>query len=143
MRVGFTGTREGMTDVQLARFRSGLARLVEAGAVLFRHGCCVGADEQAAVAVVAHHPEVTVFGHPSDLPGLTSDDAMRCCDDTAYPEPPLDRNRHIVDGCDVLVACPKGMAEEQRSGTWATVRYARVQNKRVVIVWPNGDATWG
>jgi outer membrane protein insertion porin family len=53
---------------------------------------------------------------------------------------PLDRNRAIVDSCDVLIACPKG-PEEQRSGTWATVRYARKQKKRIVIIWPDGEVT--
>lgn len=105
---------------------------------LFRHGCCVGADAQAAVMADALTPRPTIFGHPSDISQMTSDAALAVCDDTAQPEPPLDRNRHIVDGCDVLVACPKGYAEEQRSGTWATVRFARKVGRPVTIIWPDG-----
>ena len=56
-------------------------------------------------------------------------------------KPPLDRNRDIVDACDVLIATPKDFVEELRSGTWATVRYARKQRKPLVIVWPNGETT--
>jgi hypothetical protein len=40
----------------------------------------------------------------------------------------------------MLAACPKG-PEERRSGTWATVRYARKTGKPVVIFWPDGTVT--
>lgn len=138
MRVGFTGTREGMTDAQFVRFR---AWFRASTATEFHHGCCVGADEDAAAKVYDSYRLVRVIGHPSNLKTLTSSDAVACCDDLRAPAPPLDRNRDIVDACDVLVACPKGMAEERRSGTWATVRYARKRGKRIVIVWPNGTVT--
>ncbi len=39
----------------------------------------------------------------------------------------------------LMVAAPKSFAEELRSGTWATVRYARKQKKPVVIVFPDGS----
>ncbi len=137
MRVGFTGTRDGMTKAQLAAFRRKFAGV---GAEVFRHGYCVGADEEAAVAVVAHHPEVVVLGHPSSVRDMTSGDALDCCDDTLPPRGPLTRNKHIVDGCETLIACPKG-PEETRSGTWSTVRYARKKRRRIVIIWPDGSVT--
>lgn len=61
-------------------------------------------------------------------------------DEKREPLPYLARNCVIVDEADILLACPKG-PEEQRSGTWATVRYARKQNKRIVIVYPDGTIT--
>lgn len=42
-----------------------------------------------------------------------------------HAEDYLDRNREMVDGADVLIAFPKTAEEETRSGTWATIRYAR------------------
>ena len=50
----------------------------------------------------------------------------------------LERNRDIVDACDILIACPRTLKEELRSGTWATVRYARKVGKPVAILWNNG-----
>ena len=43
----------------------------------------------------------------------------------------------LVDACEVLLATPKG-PEKLRSGTWATVRYARKVGKRIVIIEPDG-----
>jgi hypothetical protein len=138
MRVGFTGTRDGMTFGQAVAFNGIVASTADM--TVFRHGCCLGADEQAARAVNLLNPSPTIFGHLSDVPAMTSQEAVGYCDDTAQPERPLDRNKHIVDGCDILIACPKG-PEELRSGTWSTVRYARKKGKQVVIVWPNGTVT--
>ncbi len=46
----------------------------------------------------------------------------------------LDRNRDIVAAVSILIAAPETDIEEQRSGTWATVRYARKKGIPVVIV---------
>lgn len=41
-------------------------------------------------------------------------------------KPYLERNKDIAnEGIDGLIAAPSGWVEELRSGTWATVRYAR------------------
>lgn len=141
MKVGFTGSREGMTEAQLRAFRKGAAELFTDPSNAFHHGCCVGADEQAAVAVRAHHtPAVSIIGHPPSHYAQLSETACAVNDENHDPRPYLDRNRDIVDASDVLMACPKG-PEEQRSGTWATVRYGRRKGKRIVIVWPDGTVT--
>ncbi len=46
----------------------------------------------------------------------------------------LDRNLRLVAECDVLVAAPLTDAEVRRSGTWATVRYARRRGVPVVML---------
>jgi hypothetical protein len=136
MRVGFTGSRHGMTDLQFAAF----VFVLPDGVTLFRHGCCLGADEQAALHVSGMVPRPTVFAHFSDLPEWTSEKAAAVCDDCAQPEQPLDRNRDIVDGSDVLIAAPSGPEKDNpRSGTWATIRYATKQRKKVILIWPDGS----
>ena len=138
MRVGFTGTREGMTGPQFVAFVFALP----AGMKEFVHGCCVGADEEAAVHVNDDFlPRPTIFGKPCDLRGMVSGKAVAVCDEVADPEPPLNRNVSIVRTCDLLIAAPKDLEEEQRSGTWMTVRYARKHGKPIVIVWPDGNTT--
>jgi hypothetical protein len=55
--------------------------------------------------------------------------------------PHLKRNGHIVDASHVMIACPRLMHEELRSGTWMTIRYARRADKPLAIVWPDGSIT--
>jgi hypothetical protein len=59
--------------------------------------------------------------------------------DLIWPaKPPLERNHDIVDQADVMIATPRTMQEEQRSGTWATIRYARKKGRELHIIWPDG-----
>jgi hypothetical protein len=63
------------------------------------------------------------------------------CDGAAAVRPALDyldRNHAIVDAVHALIAAPKGSKEERRSGTWATVRYARKDRKPIDLVTPDG-----
>lgn len=138
MKAGFTGTREGMTGPQREAFFGWLEQqnyLTE-----FHHGCCVGADAQA-VADVSLRADVCIVAHPGDLGAMTDADSLAASRVAHKPKANLDRNRDIVDACDVLIAAPKG-PEELRSGTWSTVRYARRRAKhhtlRIVIVRPDG-----
>jgi hypothetical protein len=135
MRVGFTGTRDGMTEPQEAAF---LDWCEVTSFREFHHGCCVGSDERAAAFVDTFGEERPVIhGHPSNLRGMTSPKAVRVSDNVSRPKSPLYRNRDIVDACDILLACPKG-PEERRSGTWATIRYARKIGRLVKIIQPDG-----
>jgi hypothetical protein len=49
------------------------------------------------------------------------------------PKPFLDRNKDIVNSCDILIACPENDIEVLRSGTWSTIRYAKKINKPVLL----------
>lgn len=145
IRVGFTGTREGLTDAQKHAFGTWLYEKCFYGTRMteFHHGCCVGADALAAriVAEEAPMPFPAIHAHPSDLPPVWCDpNAMSVSSVQHQPKSPLERNRDIVAACDVLLACPKG-PEELRSGTWATIRYARQVKRRIVIFWPDGTLT--
>lgn len=113
--VGFTGTRKGMTTTQRAAVREALERAARGGATVFHHGGAVGADTEAA-AIAIQLGMLPVL-HPA------GDD-------------PLKRNREIVAAVDALVAAPAQAREILRSGTWATVRYARAAGIPVQIVAP-------
>lgn len=118
MKIGFTGTR-------LAKYSPSEVH----------HGGCVGADETFHNMVAETNMLVKV--HPAAVTRnkqMTGIEAF-----TELPaKPPLDRNRDIVDAVDVMIATPGTEQEELRSGTWATIRYARSKNKPVYIVWPDG-----
>jgi len=139
MKLGFTGTREGMADEQRRAF---IAWAKTAGATEIHHGCCLGADADAVDVFLSAadlgFTRPLIVAHQPAKKAMLSDESLWSSD---VMKPPLDylvRNRNIVDACDVLLACPKG-PEEQRSGTWSTVRYARKCGKRVVIFWPDGS----
>ena len=52
--------------------------------------------------------------------------------------PPLVRNHKIVGAVHLLIATPKTDKEELRSGTWATIRYAKKVRLSTCIVYPDG-----
>jgi hypothetical protein len=132
--VGFTGTRDGMTFKQKVSFRDVLAEFRSIAGQEFHHGDCLGADAQAAW--VAKALNYNVVCHPPSEARLR---AFAPSDLVLDPRPYLSRNRDIVDGCAVLIACPKEFGEQHRSGTWSTIRYARSVGRRIILVQPNGN----
>lgn len=135
MILGFTGTREGMTPAQ----REAVASFIDAHKPeQIHHGDCVGADSEFQdAAILSCKPVIAI--HPSDNHGLR---AHRRCNLMHAVKPPLERNHDIVNAVDHLLAAPKSHKHEQRSGTWATIRYAMRVGKPVTIVWPDGTATY-
>ena len=127
--AGFTGTQIGMTVRQSAE----LARvLMEEKVDEFHHGDCIGADAQAHE--IAYRQGIKIVIHPPTDPRKRA--YCRKHDVIVLPEKPyLVRNHDIVDASNFLIAAPKNHHEELRSGTWATIRYARKQNKRVRMLW--------
>lgn len=138
MRIGFTGTQIGMTNDQVLQIHMLLGDLKSAGATQATHGMCKGADLQ-------FHDMAKALGYfIVGCPGVTSAGeawrrALCDCDIVMPPKRFLARNRDIVRESDVVLACPKDTKEQaQHSGTWATIRYARIMAKPLVIVWPDG-----
>lgn len=143
MRIGFTGTRMGMNRPQMDTFHKFVCELPQF--TEFHHGACIGADAETTDTVAEIEEgdgprRFAIIAHPCDLSGFRSSEAIRSSDEVLPEKAPLDRNRDIVDACDLLVACPAG-PEERRSGTWSTVRYARKRGKQVVVIWPDGTVT--
>jgi hypothetical protein len=121
MKAGFTGTRKGMSQRQLENFVKVMSWLQPTE---LHHGGADGADTEAAEQAdrLLNRPRIVVH-RPKRM---TSDDLLA-------------RNRDIVAAVDVLVAVPECDREQQRSGTWATVRYARAKGIPVVLL-PRGGA---
>lgn len=121
MRAGFTGTRRGMSPAQLRQLRKFLSWV---GVMMdeFHHGAAEGADTEADI-LLKH----LKLASPNLFAGVT-----------IVPHPagkdPLKRDREIVALVDLLIAAPAGDKEELRSGTWATVRYARAAGLPVVML---------
>jgi hypothetical protein len=131
--IGFTGTQKGMTKAQYRNIIEFIMR-AKWGPDQFAHGDCIGADEDL-------HNLVSLAGLPITIYPPINESKRAFCRGGFVMEAKdyLERNHDIVDACNVLWACPSGMQEELRSGTWATIRYARKQNKPVVIFYPDGS----
>lgn len=137
LSVGFTGTQRGLAADQRERLITVLRNfyLTE-----FHHGDCKGADEQAhsIMQTFAVSP-FRIIIHPPDK---VAKRAFCSGGDLEAAKPYLVRNRDIVNACDILVACPATMEEVLRSGTWSTLRYARKQGKKTIIIFPDGSLEW-
>lgn len=128
MRLGFTGTREGMTISQktmLASFMGMWMMNQEIESV--HHGTCVGADDEfhklcmwfgLRDRIILHLPEdssLSVTQHLLDVPE----------ENIMSPLPYLKRNLKIIDACDFLLAAPPTNEPQKRGGTWFTIRKAQ------------------
>lgn len=129
--LGFTGTRDGMTEAQELMVWECLKRWRPE---LLRHGDCEGADEQCHN--LARREGVYVVLHPP----LNETYRAFCQNaDEIWPAKDyLTRDRDIVDHSGVLLAAPKSAVDVGWSGTWYTIRYARRRHHPVVIVGPDG-----
>lgn len=132
MRVGFTGTRNGMTGQQKRAVADLLERLKP---VALHHGDCVGADADCFNICREVSPQTHIIAWPADSDAYR---AFTDSDEIRDPQPPLGRNKEIVRFSDELIATPVSPREYRRSGTWATVRDARTNGKRIHIVLPRG-----
>jgi hypothetical protein len=115
MIVGFTGTKKGMSDNQKTQLKwllHNLWRIKE-----WHHGDCVGADKESDT-IVDRHSAAEIQRHPAGAA-------------------PLQRNRRLVAAVELLVAAPRTDKEVLRSGTWATIRYARSKGIPIIML-PRG-----
>lgn len=142
MKIGFTGTQTGMTEMQQKVFYQ---VMLDFGGTKtqkeFHHGDCIGADAQAhrlACCSLGWKPII----HPPRNP------SKRAWCATTWPCPEfqvlptkeyLERNHDIVDTSFALIATPAQDEEQLRSGTWATIRYAKKKNIHLAIIYPLGN----
>lgn len=134
MKIGFTGTRAGLTEAQAKTLSAWLKTLLSHGAAAAVHGDCVGADAEFDALCAGLGMDRVC--RPCDLPEFRAQTGAKSI---AAPEPPLDRNKRIVEDATLMLACPFGRKERYRgSGTWATIRAARRAERPLILVYPDG-----
>ncbi len=147
MIFAFTGTRLGMTPEQKRGVILTL-NLLQPRTLI--HGGAKGADSEAHN--LAHEFEYTDAPPffevwPADerssehwIKILTHTDGRLAS--RVHPVMlPLARDLVMAKQCDHLIACPATTTEVVRSGTWATIRYARAARKPITIIAPDGIIT--
>lgn len=133
--LGITGRREGGSAQQLAMMRTILESAYQHLEYrYFHHGDCLGIDKEGHE--IALELGYKVICHPPNS------DAHRAFTKghelLLEPRPFLERNKHIVAAVEVLLAFPTQSMEVLRSGTWATIRYARRRGVTTMIVSADG-----
>ena len=133
---GFTGTRAGMRPFQSMIVRRSLS---EGKPIVFRHGGAFGADFEAHAIWRETCQEQSIANvWPADEKRAALFTGQLCV--RVEPVmPPLERNVEIVKRSVFLLAAPHTEHEEQRSGTWATIRAAFRINLPVLIIWPQSS----
>ena len=142
IHIGFTGSRHQMPIPAKLTLTTTLndiyaAAIFSSAPIVFHHGDCVNSDVLAAG--IAKALGFIVHGHPP------FDDKLRAFfqnNVTHAPKNYLDRNHDIVDVSRILIATPATEHEVLRSGTWATIRYARSLNRELCIIYPDGKVRW-
>jgi hypothetical protein len=132
MKIGFTGTRHGMSFGQKDRLKRIL--LVEQ-VTEFHHGDCVGADDQAddvalelGIRVIVHPPLNDVFRAHVERKSYRKSPLI-----VLMEKDYILRNHDIVDSTDGLIVAPSSNEETIRSGTWATYRYAKGKKPLILL----------
>lgn len=136
-RLAVTATQGGGTPEQLweaANFLQSCVELEE-----FHHGGCVGGDEELAFLVSRMLPHVQVHLHPGSTPEKYATYAYDISSWVVYDaKDNLERNQDMVNATDHLLGMPGEAEEILRSGTWATIRYARKAGRPHTLLYPDG-----
>jgi hypothetical protein len=118
--------------------------LVKTGRLVVHHGMCIGVDAEAHQLILRLRKDeklkIDIIGHPSDMHTTTA--KLTGFTKVCQPKPPLDRNHDVVENSDILLAFPFEKEDVLRSGTWATVRYAKRCRVPILLVFPDGDMKW-
>jgi hypothetical protein len=136
VRVGITGTREGMNHLQRAEVRQVLHDLsreaeCEGEVPHFHHGDCRGVDVQAAE--MARELGYVIVCHP---PKSDEEQGHFGGDVVHRPKGYLERDRAIVDSVDVLLVVPLQNTWQSTGGTWYTHDYAERRGVPISIFYP-------
>ena len=134
MTIVFTGSRQGLSKEQLLAVKHQVEVLAP---VEVHHGDCVGADEE--FDTICRELGCVVHQHPSTLDRHRAWCPSGSSTIVHPPQKPLKRNQCMVNACDLVIAAPSTSEEILRSGTWATIRYARKLDKRILLIWPDGS----
>lgn len=131
MKVGVTGTREGMTEKQFEE----VVKFFETHHISeLHHGDCAGVD--AEVAEYATSLGIKTVCHPP-----ISDYLRVFHNSTEFREKYgyLERDQHIVNETELLLVIPKQTTWQPNGGTWYTHDYAVKLESKILVIWPSED----
>lgn len=133
--TSFTGPRLGMTTPQ----RNTLTDFLKRMRGWLHHGDCLGSDEQMHLTAFSL-PQWRGGANIAIHPPVNPTHRAYCTGEIVHdPEAYLVRNHTMVDVTGMLIGTPATVWEMHRSGTWATIRYARQLQRPIVLILPDGS----
>src|SRR5574343_935929 len=106
MKIGFTGTQQGMTEEQV---NSVAFFLTELQPTEIHHGDCIGADADFHKLVRTICPAAKIIIHPP----INESKRAFCEGNIVLPAKEyLVRNRDIVDVSEIIIATPEQLIEQ-------------------------------
>ena len=134
IKIGFTGNRHGITQVQQEQI---IEILNKYDNLIVSHGDCIGSDTDFHNICINYKnthtdKKIRIDIYPPDNPKLR---AFNQGDLIMDEKPYLQRNLDIIKNSSVIIACPIDKnKEELRSGTWSTIRQVRKQKLIIHIL---------
>lgn len=138
-KFGFTGTSELVKEEQAITLTKVIKKIKSKANVEHHNGQCINSDELCFDLVQKYIPHAKIVMHPPINTSKMFKIRIPYNVESRKPLDYLKRNMQIVAESDFLVATPKSVKEELRSGTWATIRYARIAQMPIIIIFPNGS----
>lgn len=150
--IGFTGTRRGMTMQQLHHVRKTLRKIesqYRSYELWAHHGDCVGSDEQFHELAIAS--DFNMHIHPPSNPKLRAycehaNHALGRITIVESTKPYKIRNGDIVRTSNLMICTPhlhEKDGSQIYSGTWSTIRIARLRKVPYVIYYSDGRREGG
>lgn len=140
MKIGVTGTRNGMNEKQKENVKQYLTDILVVTSITkyeLHHGDCIGVDVE--VANIAQELGYKIINYPPIEDSLR---AFHKSDISLEPKTYFARNRNIVNNTAVLLVVPREDSHQQKGGTWYTYDYAKKHNKCILIFYPNGTINY-
>ena len=152
-KLGFRGENDPLCLDLKQRLRSNIEKLIYSGASQFYSGMALGVDiwcAQAVLELKKLRPEITLT---AVIPCPDQDEKWNAADKALYRsilaqcgdvicisrvytrDCMFERNRRLVDLCDLLLAVYDGKS----GGTQYTVEYAQKKQRKVIVVPPRAN----
>jgi hypothetical protein len=97
------------------------------------------ADYDVFLSLLAQGFAVEVYPHAGNSNDIDKYNGAKIVQSSL---PLRDRNKKMIDDCDILVGIPQIFNEFEDSPAWKTIRYAISAKKEIYIISPNGYC-WG
>jgi hypothetical protein len=133
--LAFTGSKDTITPAQVKQLENELRNKRDRGYLWMHNGDCVVSDHAAAMLWKKLNGRVML--HPPIKNRYRAD--FHQADIICEPADYLTRDRHMVDCSELIIGTPQTYEEQTRSGTWATLRYAKALRLERIIIFPDGS----
>jgi hypothetical protein len=136
-KVAIITSRFDITRKQLEGFRSLLSTFNKD-----KNNFIVGGDEadyDIFLSLLGQGFEVEIYPHSGSVNDIDKFNGAKVINSSL---PLRERNKKMIDDCEILIGIPQTFNEYEDSPAWKTIRYAITNEKEVYVISPNGYC-WG